>query len=150
MVNQDFVIKYTAMPIYNNSNLEGYVVIRAYLVGEHKIYISKDDIYHYYEVVFTKKDYNLISGNDSLEYPWYDYQSKGYSNAVKVEYVFDTFTEAQNYVNILNKKLRDDALAICIYNSGDYLNTQISLEKRFQYFDNLGKKENALIRKLDK
>ena len=110
MEDLKYPIKYACKPLYyGDGYINGYIVLKAYLVGEEKKYYpdGKSDIS--YKVVFP---YPWANANqDSLEkffdkrsYPKYNNDSV--VNSQKVDRIFDTYEDAKMYASSLNEYLR--------------------------------------------
>lgn len=120
---------YINVGVKNDNNVMGYIVSKAFLVDEVKIY-SKDNNDYLYAVAMPYRD---IKDNE-IVYPEYN-EFNDVSNGYIVDMVFDSEYKAREYANKLNTCLRDNKL-LNIY--GKYKNSKRlknKMEKAKEDFD---------------
>ncbi|MBR1417286.1 MAG: hypothetical protein IJ572_05710 [Bacilli bacterium] len=114
----DYPIAYSPMPIIENNHIVAYIVSRCYLLEEQRKFISSNEFYILYKIVYFYDQYKNKIVPCYIDGVCYNY--------VEANYIFDNINDCRVYVDSMNKK-------IIVDNIGNY-NT---LQEMKNYIDDM-------------
>ena len=125
MMKYNYPIKYAVMPIYGQVSfgldksiqIVGYIVSKCYIICDKLRYFEDGSRKREYEVVFPYQKKDITRRDDwQRVYPEFTYNNQC-KNATEVSEVFDSFEDASNLKDKLNKDILAHSFGFIDYNS---------------------------------
>ena len=88
---------YAPMPIYEEDKIVAYIVMKCYLVGEYKVYLTSGDAISTYDIVYCYNQYK------ERQIPIFE--NNKYTNSVTTTNIYKNFKECKNIVRLRNASL---------------------------------------------